>query len=95
MTDAPYNDYVDKVILSQVPNCEGYERSYYDFSDVELRSLLADAWMDGLAYSLELIEPEPISPEDASVLQVRLRDEPKSFQGGTKMTVPILYEGCR
>jgi hypothetical protein len=54
----------------------------------ELRALLTNAWMAGLAYSLELIEPKPWPWE------VRLREEPKTFEGG-KMQEPILYEGCR
>ncbi len=100
MTDAPYNDYVDKVLSGiEFVDLEQYRdgglgEAYQDPTTCmdrdQLRELLADAWMAGLAYSLNLIETETKHP-----LRTRLRDEPKSFQGGTKLTEPILYEGCR
>jgi hypothetical protein len=66
MSDKPYDEYVDKVV-SDLRLHSNFEYSYVDGSmtsvelrvnllDRELRSLLADAWLSGLAYSLNLIE---------------------------------------
>ena len=82
MTDKPYDEYVDRVL------------SKYSFlitlAPEVLRSLLADAWLAGLAYSLDLIEEETKSP-----LRARLRDGPKKFEGGGKMQETIIWENCR
>jgi len=58
---APYDEYVSKVITRV--STESYNRppnwdQLLEFSPLELRSLLSDAWLAGLAYSLNLIEGE-------------------------------------
>ena len=74
MTDAPYDDYVNKVVggldldkqyFVLFRECRAFpltdtvwREPFIDFKVSELRSLLADAWMAGLAHSLEFIEPK-------------------------------------
>jgi hypothetical protein len=98
MSDKPYDEYADKVV-SDLRLYSNFEYSYVGDSmasvelrinllDRELRSLLADAWLSGLAYSLNLIEGKK---EKRYPWEVRLRDAPKTFTGG-KMAEPLHYE---
>ena len=62
MTGNPYDEYVEQK-LSEI----NFEKTWYgdgpieDWTTIrrtELESLLADAWLSGLAYSLNLVEGE-------------------------------------
>lgn len=60
----PYEDYTDKILtggqLARNIHFEwwGAPTILYDFTERELRSLIADAWLEGLKYSLVMIESE-------------------------------------
>ncbi len=67
MTDKPYDEYVDqklsKILTWQQVSYIGNkivfsEACVGNLSVRELRGLLTDAWLAGLAYSLNLIETE-------------------------------------
>lgn len=66
-SDAPYNDYVDKVIKNSAISfvvekvLDGQvvsETNIIEIEERELSDLLAEAWLNGLAYSLELMPKE-------------------------------------
>jgi hypothetical protein len=76
MTDKSYDEYVDRAVrdLSTYPvtfrearksplRDTVWDEPYIDFSVRELRQLLTDAWLAGLAYSLDLIQEEKQSRE--------------------------------
>ena len=103
ITDKPYDEYVDRVMSKLTPTLtinyvgrpdlgfpSGRPEFHYALSGQFLSRLLADAWLAGLAYSLDLIEEETKSP-----LRMRLRDMPKKFEGGGKMQETIIWENCR
>ena len=99
MTPKPYDEYVDRAVLPLEPSATtcSYvtgrivrEDHHFTLDERTLRRMLADAWLAGLAYSLDLIEEETKSP-----LRVRLRDMPKKFDGGDKMLEPFTWEKCR
>jgi len=50
MTDKPYDEYVDKAVDKAVRSG--------GLVDVNFKSYLVDAWLAGLAYSLDLIAEE-------------------------------------
>lgn len=79
----PYDEYVSKVLseIDALPNHKSMSRTTFG-------EYLADAWMAGLAHSLNLIEGEN---EKRFPWEVRLHDAPKVFSGG-KMQEPIIYE---
>jgi hypothetical protein len=56
--DKPYAEYVDRTVRNQKICDEGWSEDFYEFSGSQLRALLADAWLSGLAYSLNLVEGE-------------------------------------
>jgi hypothetical protein len=67
MSDKPYDEYVDRAVSGLVPSLTIVsqlrgkivgEEKHFSLSERDLRSLLADAWLAGLAYSLNLIEGE-------------------------------------
>jgi hypothetical protein len=67
MTDKPYDEYVDRAMSGPVPTftINSYlhrqivaQDKHFTLKDRDLRAMLADAWLAGLAYSLELIETE-------------------------------------
>ena len=99
MTDKPYDEYVDRALSGlkesvytcdyEIDGVTVREDPCVDISVRGLRQLLTDAWLAGLAYSLDLIEEETKSP-----LRVRLRDMPKKFEGGGRMKEPFLWEKC-
>jgi hypothetical protein len=100
MIDKPYDEYVSKSVSELIPSLTvqigprigitRYTESYYNLSHRQLSGMIADAWLAGLAYSLDLIEEETKSP-----LRMRLRDMPKKFEGGGKMQETIIWENCR
>lgn len=49
----PYDEYIDRV-FDDISHTGTYKGLHVD----DLRELLADAWMDGLKYSLVMIESE-------------------------------------
>ena len=67
LSDHPYDEYVDRVLSKMLTWQQvSYVNKRVVFSEScvgnlsvrELRTLLADAWLAGLAYSLNLIEGE-------------------------------------
>ena len=60
----PYDEYVDKVVnsgnLSKNIEYRWYGESitYFNLPEREFRRLLTDAWMEGLKYSLVILESE-------------------------------------
>ena len=56
----PYDEYIAAALDKHVLYVQDEEtkEKYYEFSGTYLRSLLADAWIAGLTYSLKLIEKE-------------------------------------
>ena len=65
MTGKPYDEYLTRVVASLKWLPEVHPLGMLDIPEFwveleskELRSLLADAWLSGLAYSLNLIEEE-------------------------------------
>jgi hypothetical protein len=85
---APYDEYADRV-TREVGQNEGVWRELggYSITEFALRSLLADAWLSGLGYSLNLIEGKK---EKRGLLSYRIHDAPKVFTGG-KMIEPFHY----
>lgn len=70
--DAPYDDYVEKVVADLTP--EDVYKIYqngilraayqtYNIDELSLRAMLADAWLAGLGYSLNLIEEKKCSTD--------------------------------
>ena len=55
---APYDDYVDRMMGRCLQGGLVFEDGWAEMNISELRSLLADAWLNGLAYSLELMPKE-------------------------------------
>jgi hypothetical protein len=59
MTGKPYDEYVNRIVnkLCWVHPCFGIQDHLVPGTTPEdMRALLADAWLSGLAYSLNLIE---------------------------------------
>jgi hypothetical protein len=89
MTDKPYEKYVDQVIEDlRLKNAMG-RWLIPAMTTSQFRALLTGAWLAGLAYSLDMIEGEK---ERRGPLDVRLRDMPKTFEGGGKMKESIIWE---
>jgi len=97
LTDKPYDEYVDRAIaplhpyqhVSMIGDEIVFQGPYVGPLSVrELRRLLTDAWLAGLAYSVDIIHEETKSP-----LRARLRDAPKVYTG-SKMREPFLWEKC-
>lgn len=57
MTDKPYDEYVDRVLLKIFEYPQGQAYPDKEFLNT-LRAALTDAWLSGLAYSINLIEEE-------------------------------------
>ena len=57
MTDKPYDEYVNRVLLKIFEYPQGQAYPDKEFLNT-LRAALTDAWLAGLAYSLNLVEGE-------------------------------------
>jgi hypothetical protein len=89
MTDKPYDEYLDRIINGMHQRNAMGRWLIPAMTTDQFRALLADAWLAGLAYSLDMIEGEK---ERRGPLDVRLRDMPKTFEGGGKMKESIIWE---
>lgn len=65
----PYDEYLDGVLDELEVSDVDIDERIYETRESVLRSLLADAWMDGLKYSLVMIESEKRTRDTAEALQ--------------------------